>query len=100
MAGRTTTNTPTRSVTSKEYTSLKKELDELKTSVDEQGETLNKIHQAIVGDKDFGHEGLVAMVRKHERWIESQKFMKMFVFYNKMISVPELTMFIIKTHFK
>jgi hypothetical protein len=75
MAGRTTTNTTTRSVTSKEYTSLKKELDELKTSVDEQGETLNKIHQAIVGDKDFGHEGLVAMVRKHERWIESQKFM-------------------------
>lgn len=74
MAGRTTT-TNTRSVTSKEYTSLKKELDELKTSVDEQGETLKKIHNAIVGDKDFGHEGIVAMVRKHEKWIESQKYM-------------------------
>ena len=75
MAGRTTTNTTTRSTTPKEYTSLKKELDELKTSVDEQGETLKKIHNAIVGDKDFGQEGLVALVRKHERWIESQKFM-------------------------
>ena len=75
MAGRTTTTTSTRSVTSKEYTSLKKELDDLKTSVDEQGETLKKIHNAIVGDKDFGHEGLVALVRKHERWIESQKYM-------------------------
>jgi hypothetical protein len=75
MAGRTTTNTSTRSVTSKEYTSLKKELDELKTSVEEQGETLKKIHNAIVGDKDFGHEGIVTMVRKHEKWIESQKYM-------------------------
>ena len=75
MAVRNTTTTSTRSVTSKEYTSLKKELDDLKTSVDEQGETLKKIHNAIVGDKDFGHEGLVALVRKHERWIESQKYM-------------------------
>ena len=75
MAVRNTTTTSTRSVTSKEYTSLKKELDDLKTSVDEQGETSKKIHNAIVGDKDFGHEGLVALVRKHERWIESQKYM-------------------------
>jgi len=71
-----TRNTTTRSaISSKEYTQLKKELDELKTSVDEQGETLKKIHNAIVGDKDFGQEGLVAMVRKHEAWIESQKYM-------------------------
>jgi hypothetical protein len=69
------TRTTRGAVTSKEYTQLKKELDELKTSVDEQGETLHKIHNAIVGDKDFGHEGLVQLVRKHERWIESQKYM-------------------------
>jgi len=76
MAGVTrNTSNNSRSVTSKEYTQLKKELDELKTSVDEQGETLKKIHNAIVGDKDFGHEGLVALVHKHERWIESQKYM-------------------------
>jgi hypothetical protein len=75
MAGTTNTSRTERSMTSKEYTSLKKELDDLKTSVDEQGETLKKIHNAIVGDKDFGHEGIVVMVRKHERWIESQKFM-------------------------
>ena len=74
MTIRTTTN-PRGSNSSKEYTQLKKELDELKTSVEEQGETLKKIHNAIVGDKDFGHEGLVALVHKHERWIESQKFM-------------------------
>ena len=73
--GTTRNTSTTRAVTSKEYTQLKKELDELKTSVDEQGETLKKIHNAIVGDKDFGHEGLVELVRKHERWIESQKYM-------------------------
>lgn len=71
----TTTTTNSRSVTSKEYISLKKELDELKTSVDEQGLTIQKIHNAIVGDKDFGHYGLVELVRKHERWIDSQKYM-------------------------
>ena len=75
MAGTTTTSRTERSMTSKEYTSLKKELDDLKTSVDEQGETLKKIHNAIVGDKDFGHDGLVQLVRKHEKWIESQKYM-------------------------
>jgi hypothetical protein len=69
------TNNTTRSMTSKEYTSLKKEIDELKSSVDEQGETLKKIHNAIVGDRDFGHDGLVGIVRKHEKWIESQKYM-------------------------
>jgi hypothetical protein len=75
MANTRTTTTTRGAISSKEYTQLKKELDELKTSVDEQGETLKKIHNAIVGDKDFGHEGLVALVRKHERWIESQKYM-------------------------
>jgi predicted metal-binding transcription factor (methanogenesis marker protein 9) len=74
MTTRNTTTTRS-AISSKEYTQLKKELDELKTSVEEQGETLKKIHNAIVGDKDFGHEGLVALVRKHERWIESQKYM-------------------------
>ena len=40
-----------------------------------QGETLTKIHKAIVGDKDFGQDGLVELVKKHEKWITSQKFM-------------------------
>jgi hypothetical protein len=68
-------NTTTRAMTSKEYTQLKKELDDLKGSVDEQNDTLKKIHNAIVGDKDFGQEGLVGMVRRHDTWIEAQKFM-------------------------
>lgn len=62
-------------MTSKEYIELKKEIDELKTSVDEQNETLKKIHNAIVGDKEFGQDGLVQMVKQHQSWIESQKYM-------------------------
>ena len=72
---RTTSTSSTRGMSSKEYTALKKELDELKIGVEEQNETLKKIHSAIVGDKEFGQEGLVAMIKKHDKWIESQKFM-------------------------
>ena len=54
---------------------LKLELDELKKLVDKQSETLRKIHNAIVGDKEFGQEGLVEMVKKHDDWIQSQKYM-------------------------
>jgi len=60
---------------SKEYTDLKKEIDSLKFEVHKQSETLTKIHQAIVGDKEFGQDGLVNLVRKHDKWIESQKYM-------------------------
>jgi len=62
-------------MTTKEYSELKKELDELKVSVAEQNVFLKKIHSAIVGDKEYGQDGLVNMVNKHDKWIESQKFM-------------------------
>jgi DNA gyrase/topoisomerase IV subunit A len=62
-------------MTSKEYNDLKKEIDALQEIVGEQNETLKKIHTAIVGNKEFGQEGLVGLVKKHERWIESQKYM-------------------------
>mgnify|MGYP003655458849 FL=1 len=60
---------------SKEYMELKREIEELSDCVKLQGETIKKIHNAIVGDKDFGQDGIVQMVRKHDRWITSQKFM-------------------------
>ena len=59
----------------KEHMEVKRELDELKKLVDKQSETLRKIHNAIVGDKEFGQEGLVEMVKKHEDWIQGQKYM-------------------------
>jgi tRNA U34 5-carboxymethylaminomethyl modifying GTPase MnmE/TrmE len=61
-------------MTSNEHIELKKELDEFKNQIAKQGVIITKIHQAIVGDKEFGQDGLVNLVMKHERWIESQKF--------------------------
>jgi hypothetical protein len=60
---------------SKVYIELKKEIDEIKKSVDEQGLTIKKIHQAIVGDKEFSQEGIVDVVKRHDDFIESQKNM-------------------------
>ena len=62
-------------MTTKEYTELKNEIDEIKNGMSKQGDVLTKIHQAIVGDREFGQDGLVELVRKHEKWITSQKFM-------------------------
>lgn len=79
MASRRTTSIDTKPTTTtrenREHMELKLELDELKKLVDKQSETLRKIHQAIVGDKEFGQEGLVEMVKKHEDWIQGQKYM-------------------------
>ena len=60
---------------SKEYKELKKEIEDLKQCVKSQEDTLNKILNAVVGDKEFGQAGLVEMVRNHEKWIEKQKYM-------------------------
>ena len=60
---------------SKEYKELKNEIEDLKRCVKSQEETLKKILNAIVGDKEFGQEGIVEMVRKHDKWIQSQKVM-------------------------
>ena len=38
-------------------------------------EKIDKIHLALVGDTKFGQDGLVRMVKKHEVWLEKQKYM-------------------------
>lgn len=60
---------------SKAYIELKKEIDEIKKSVDEQGLTIKKIHQAIIGDKEFGQDGIVDIIKKHDKFIDAQKNM-------------------------
>lgn len=59
---------------SKEYRELKIEIEDLKQSMSEQQEILKKIHQAIVGDKEFGQDGLIEVVKKHDKWITAQKY--------------------------
>lgn len=59
----------------KEYKELKEEIEQLSDCVKKQGECIEKIYNAVVGDEKFGQEGLVQMIKKHDKWITSQKFM-------------------------
>ena len=61
--------------TTQNYKELKAEIDHIKTIVEKQGDTLSKIHNAIVGDKEFGQKGLVQIVRENKNWISSQKYL-------------------------
>lgn len=40
---------------------------------DSDADLLRKIYQALVGDEKLGQEGLVKMVKRHDRWIDSAK---------------------------
>jgi hypothetical protein len=56
-------------ITSKQYTELKTEIEEIKVSLEE-------IRKAIIGNPAFGQEGLVDMVKKHEDYIENDRRFK------------------------
>jgi len=56
-------------ITTKQYSDLKKEIDDIKSSVDE-------IKTAIIGNDQFGQEGLVSVVKRHEEYIEQDRKFK------------------------
>ena len=56
-------------ITTKQYSDLKKEIDDIKASVDE-------IKTAIIGNDQFGQEGLVSVVNRHEEYIEQDRKFK------------------------
>jgi hypothetical protein len=64
-----------KTMETKEYKELKEEIEQLSDCVKKQGECIEKIYNAVVGDEKFGQEGLVQMIKKHDKWITSQKFM-------------------------
>ena len=72
MATRTTKD---GKMASKEYTELKKEVEGGKNQMTKLCNKVDKIHNAIVGDLTLGQEGLVRMVKNHEKFIQSQKYM-------------------------
>lgn len=78
-------------MTTKEYNDLKTEIDELKKSVDAQSVTLAKIHIALIGDKEFEQDGLVQLVKKHDAWIERQKYMWAKIYGGILVGTTILT---------
>lgn len=41
--------------------------------IEDDAQLLRKIYQALIGDEKLGQEGLVKMVKRHDRWIDSAK---------------------------
>ena len=60
---------------SKEYTELKKEVEKLGKDMTKLCNKVDKVHNAIVGDVSLGQDGLVRMVKNHQKFIEGQKYM-------------------------
>jgi hypothetical protein len=82
---------------SKEYKELKeniakieKDISCLQKCTSNMSDKLDKIHIAIVGDSEFGQDGLVKMVKRHEAWMESQKYMYAKI-YGGMIVISTLS---------
>ena len=40
---------------------------------DDERKMLHDIHRALVGEKQFKREGIIAMVQRHDRWIANAK---------------------------
>ncbi len=54
---------------------IKQEIKTLQDNMMSVMEKMDRLSKAIVGDEEFGQEGLVKLVKKHERYIEKQKFL-------------------------
>lgn len=54
---------------------IKQEIKSLQDNMMSVMEKMDRLSKAIVGDEEFGQEGLVKLVKKHERYIEKQKFL-------------------------
>ena len=54
---------------------IKQEIRNLQDNMMSVMEKMDRLSKAIVGDEEFGQEGLVKLVKKHERYIEKQKFL-------------------------
>jgi len=90
------------SMGSKEYIELKKDIAKIEKDISslqecttDMADKLDKIHLALVGDTEFGQDGLVRMVKRHERWMEKQKYMYAKI-YGGMVVVSTLSGLIVK----
>ena len=62
-------------IETKGYRELKKEITSIKKDMSNMCDKIDKIHTALVGDTKFGQDGLVRMVKRHEEWLQKQKYM-------------------------
>jgi predicted nucleic acid-binding Zn-ribbon protein len=79
----------------REMSKIEKDIIALHKDISKMSEQVDKIQLALVGDDKFGQEGLVKIVKKHEVWLEKQRYA-----YAKicggMVVVSTITALIIK----
>ena len=54
----------------------KEDISYIKTEIKKQGVLLERLANAVCGDKEFGQTGLIEQVNEHSRYIENDKTFK------------------------
>ncbi len=54
---------------------IKEQIRKLQENVILMADKMDRLSKAIVGDDEYGQEGLVKLVKRHERYIEKQQFL-------------------------
>ena len=67
----------------------KQDISYIKTEIKKQGVLLERLTNAVCGDKEFGQTGLIEQVNEHSRYIENDR-----TFKNKIVGgVTAITTF-------
>lgn len=74
---------------------IEKDITALHKDISKMCEQVDKIQLALVGDTKFGQDGLVKMVKKHEVYLEKQKYIYAKL-YGGMLAISTITTLIIK----
>jgi len=85
-----------------EYRELKKDISKIEKDImclqkctSDMSDKLDRIHTSLVGDSNFGQDGLVRMVKTHDAWMLSQKYLYAKL-YGGMVVISGLSGFIFK----
>ena len=54
---------------------IKEQIRKLQENVILMADKMDRLSKAIVGDEEYGQEGIVKLVKRHERYIEKQQFL-------------------------
>jgi len=54
---------------------IKEQIKRLQENIIVIADKMDRLSKAIVGDEEYGQEGIVKLVKRHEKYIEKQKFL-------------------------
>jgi hypothetical protein len=80
---------------SAEYKEIKKEVEGVKKEMTKLCGKVDKIHNALLGDRTLQQDGLAKMVKKHEDWIQKQNIRDAKI-YGAMVVITTMTSLLVK----